>query len=118
MTALAFDGAGPGPNNAGGSLVHVNFGTGLGADVAGGASTAHGGAASLSSDAGTAAWSLQAWPLEPNKWETINSLRSDVVMSRTAGRFEEQQCQNGAPLPPNERSQSRWNGAWRMNRIS
>ena len=102
---------------AGGSLVHVNFGTGLASDLAGGASGAHSdGSASLASDAMTAAWDLRGWPLEANNWHTVNSRRADVLLSRTGGRFDELQSQSNAPLPANERSQERWNSnPWQLD---
>jgi len=51
----------------------------------------------------TVVWSLRAWPLEITMWPTKNSDRLDVLP------------QAGIPgdatriLPPNERSQGRWN---------
>lgn len=54
-------------------------------------------------------WSLRTWPLEAVDWPTLNSHRLDVRVDPDVQRDFRHGGDSVAVLPPNERSQGRWN---------
>lgn len=57
-------------------------------------------------------WNLRTWPAEAIEWSVDNSKRLDLVYQRGANRFGKASTNvihSRAPLPADERSQTRWN---------
>lgn len=54
-------------------------------------------------------WSLREWPLDLVQWPTTNSHRLDIHLDPEQDRYYHSGIQSVRVLPPNERTQLRWN---------